>query len=169
MGLSYLVGQNRSILRVASLNQALKYMNTLPCILLPSITRWHLGLIPIPVADFRDFLPFLIFSNRSFSKDNSGTRLSDHALIEILLYNLIMTEPIFTNVCVSILRARREVPEPAERRLQTRRMPLWNALDCFITENLVLPVMYDSVHSVLVKQHGYIQWTNCTKNTLLGN
>ena len=35
--------------------------------------------------------------------------------------------------------------------------------------NLVLPVMYDSVHSVLVKQHGYIQWTNCTKNTLLGN
>ena len=63
----------------------------------------------------------------------------------------------------------REVPEPADRRLQTRRMPLWNALDCFITENLVLPVMYDSVHSVLVKQHGYIQWTNCTKNTLLGN
>ena len=49
------------------------------------------------------------------------------------------------------------------------RMPLWNALDCFITENFVLPVMYDSVHSVLVKQHGYIQWTNCTKNTLLGN
>ena len=38
-----------------------------------------------------------------------------------------------------------------------------------IKENLVLPVMYDSVHSVLVKQHGYIQWTNCTKNTLLGN
>ena len=65
--------------------------------------------------------------------------------------------------------SRREVPEPADRRLQTRRMPLWNALDCFITENLVLPVMYDSVHSVLVKQHGYIQWTNCTKNTLLGN
>ena len=65
--------------------------------------------------------------------------------------------------------ARREVPEPADRRLQTRRMPLWNALDCFITENLVLPVMYNSVHSVLVKQHGYIQWTNCTKNTLLGN
>ena len=32
-----------------------------------------------------------------------------------------------------------------------------------------LTVMYDSVHSVLVKQHGYIQWTNCTKNTLLGN
>ena len=64
---------------------------------------------------------------------------------------------------------RREVPEPAVRRLQTRRMPLWNAWDCFITENLVLPVMYDSVHSVLVKQHGYIQWTNCTKNTLLGN
>ena len=63
----------------------------------------------------------------------------------------------------------REVPEPAVRRLQTRRMPLWNAWDCFITENLVLPVMYDSVHSVLVKQHGYIQWTNCTKNTLLGN
>ena len=62
-----------------------------------------------------------------------------------------------------------EVPEPADRRLQTRRMPLWNALDCFITENLVLTVMYDSVHSVLVKQHGYIQWTNCTKNTLLGN
>ena len=30
----------------------------------------------------------------------------------------------------------------------------------FIRENLVLPVMYDSVHSVLV---------NCTKNTLLGN
>ena len=45
----------------------------------------------------------------------------------------------------------REVPEPAVRRLQTRRMPLWNAWDCFITENLVLPVMYDSVHSVLVK------------------
>ena len=65
--------------------------------------------------------------------------------------------------------ARREVPEPTDRWLQTRRMPLWNALDCFITENLVLPVMYDSVHSVLVKQHGYIQWTNCTKNTLLGN
>ena len=64
---------------------------------------------------------------------------------------------------------RREVPEPAVRRLQTRRKPLWNAWDCFITENLVLPVMYDSVHSVLVKQHGYIQWTNCTKNTLLGN
>ena len=63
----------------------------------------------------------------------------------------------------------REVPEPTVRRLQTRRMPLWNAWDCFITENLVLPVMYDSVHSVLVKQHGYIQWTNCTKNTLLGN
>ena len=63
----------------------------------------------------------------------------------------------------------REVPEPAVRRLQTRRMPLWNAWDCFITENLVLPVMYDSVHSVLVKQHGYIQWTNCTKNTLLGS
>ena len=63
----------------------------------------------------------------------------------------------------------REVPELADRRLQTRRMPLWNALDCFIRENLVLPVMYDSVHSVLVKQHGYIQWTNCTKNTLLGN
>ena len=63
----------------------------------------------------------------------------------------------------------REVPEPADRRLQTRRMPLWNALDCFITENLVFPVMYDSVHSVLVKQHGYIQWTSCTKNTLLGN
>ena len=62
--------------------------------------------------------------------------------------------------------ARRLVPEPADRRLQIRRMPLWNALDCFITENLVLPVMYDSVHSVLVKQHGYIQWTNCTKNTL---
>ena len=65
--------------------------------------------------------------------------------------------------------ARREVPEPADRRLQTSRMPLWNALDCFIRENLVLPVMYDSVHSVLVKQHGYIQWTNCTKNTLIGN
>ena len=65
--------------------------------------------------------------------------------------------------------ARRKVPEPADRRLQTSRMPLWNALDCFIRENLVLPVMYDSVHSVLVKQHGYIQWTNCTKNTLLGN
>ena len=64
---------------------------------------------------------------------------------------------------------RREVPEPAVRRLQTRRMPLWNAWDCFITENLVLPVMHDSVHSVLVKQHGYIKWTNCTKNTLLGN
>ena len=63
----------------------------------------------------------------------------------------------------------REVPESADRRLQTRRMPLWNAWDCFITENLVLPVMYDSVHSVLVKQLGYIQWTNCTKNTLLGN
>ena len=63
----------------------------------------------------------------------------------------------------------REVPETADRRLQTRRMPLWNAWDCFITENLVLPVMYNSVHSVLVKQHGYIQWTNCTKNTLLGN
>ena len=63
----------------------------------------------------------------------------------------------------------REVPESADRRLQTRRMPLWNALDCFITENLVLPVMYNSVHSVLVKQHGYIQWTYCTKNTLLGN
>ena len=44
-----------------------------------------------------------------------------------------------------------------------------NAMDCFITENLVLPVMHDSVQSVLVKQHGYIQWTNCTKNTLLGN
>ena len=42
-------------------------------------------------------------------------------------------------------------------------------MDSFIRENLVLPVMYDSVHSVLVKQHGYIQWTNCTKNTLLGN
>ena len=67
------------------------------------------------------------------------------------------------------LETGREVPEPAVRRLQTRRMPLWNAWDCFITENLVLPVMYDSVHSVLVKQHGYIQWTNCTKNTLLGN
>ena len=67
------------------------------------------------------------------------------------------------------LAPRREVPEPAGRRLQTRRKPLWNAWDCFITENLVLPVMYDSVHSVLVKQHGYIQWTNCTKNTLLGN
>ena len=66
-------------------------------------------------------------------------------------------------------KAGREVPEPADRRLQTRRMPLWNALDCFIRENLVLPVMYDSVHSVLVKQHEYIQWTNCTKNTLLGN
>ena len=65
--------------------------------------------------------------------------------------------------------SRREVPEPAVRRLQTLRKPLWNAWDCFITENLVLPVMYDSVHSVLVKQHGYIQWTNCTKNTLLGN
>ena len=64
---------------------------------------------------------------------------------------------------------RREVPKPADRRLQTRRMPLWNAWDCFITENLVLPVMYNSVHSLLVKQHGYIQWTNCTKNTLLGN
>ena len=65
---------------------------------------------------------------------------------------------------------RREVPEPADRRLQTPRMPSKaNALDCFITENLVLPVMYDSVHSVLIKQHGYIQWTNCTKNTLLGN
>ena len=63
----------------------------------------------------------------------------------------------------------REVPEPADRRLQTRRMPLWNAMDSFIREKLVLPVMYDSVHSVLVKQHGYIQWTNCTKNTLLGN
>ena len=47
----------------------------------------------------------------------------------------------------------REVPEPADRRLQTRRMPLWNAMDSFISENLVLPVMYDSVHSVLVKQH----------------
>ena len=70
---------------------------------------------------------------------------------------------------LQILLSGREVPEPADRRLQTRRMPLWNALDCFITENLVLPVMYDSVHSVLVKQHGYIQWTNCTKNTLLGN
>ena len=23
--------------------------------------------------------------------------------------------------------------------------------------------------TMLVKQHGYIQWTNCTKNTLLGN
>ena len=32
-----------------------------------------------------------------------------------------------------------------------------NAMDCFITENLVLPVMYDSVQSVLVKQHGYIR------------
>ena len=64
---------------------------------------------------------------------------------------------------------RREVPETADRWLQTRRMPLWNAWDCFITEHLVLPVMYNSVHSVLVKQHGYIQWTNCTKNTLLGN
>ena len=63
----------------------------------------------------------------------------------------------------------REVPEPAVRPLQTRRMPSWNAMDCFIRENLVLPVMYDSVQSVLVKQHGYIQWTNCTKNTLLGN
>ena len=68
---------------------------------------------------------------------------------------------------ISVFSPGREVP--AVRRLQTRRMPLWNAWDCFITENLVLPVMYDSVHSVLVKQHGYIQWTNCTKNTLLGN
>ena len=66
-------------------------------------------------------------------------------------------------------KSRREVPEPADRRLQTRRMPLWNALDCFIRENLVLPVMYNSVHSVLVKQHGYMQWTYCTKNTLLEN
>ena len=63
----------------------------------------------------------------------------------------------------------REVTEPADRRLQTRRMPLWNAMDSFIRENLVLPVMYASVKSVLVKQHGYIQWTNCTKYTLLGN
>ena len=46
---------------------------------------------------------------------------------------------------------RREVPEPADRRLQTRRMHSWNAMDSFIRENLVLPVMYDSVHSVLVK------------------
>ena len=67
--------------------------------------------------------------------------------------------------------SRREVPEPADKRLQTRRMSQWNAMDSFIRENLVLPVMYYSVHSVLVKQHGYmyIQWTNCTKNTLLGN
>ena len=50
-----------------------------------------------------------------------------------------------------IHHTRREVREPADRRLQTRRMPLWNALDSFIRENLVLPVMYDSVHSVLVK------------------
>ena len=62
-----------------------------------------------------------------------------------------------------------EVPEPADRRLQTRRMPLLNAMDFFIRENLVLPVMYDSVHPVFVKQYGYIQWTNCTKNTLLGS
>ena len=72
-------------------------------------------------------------------------------------------------VCKSQVCTGREVPEPADRRLQTRRMPSWNAMDCFIRENLVLPVMYDSVQYVLVKQHGYIQWTNCTKNTLLGN
>ena len=64
---------------------------------------------------------------------------------------------------------RREVPEPADRPVQTRRMHEWNALDSIIRKNLVLPGMYDSVHSVLVKQHGYIQWTYCTKNTLLGN
>ena len=57
----------------------------------------------------------------------------------------------------------REVPEPADRRLETRRMHFAER------HGLVLPVMYDSVQSVLVKQHGYIQWTNCTKNTLLGN
>ena len=71
--------------------------------------------------------------------------------------------------CEAGNQTRREVLEPAGRRLQTRRMPSRNAMDCFIRENLVLPVMYDSVHSVLAKQHGYIQWTNCTKNTLLGN
>ena len=49
------------------------------------------------------------------------------------------------------------------------RIPLEERHGLFHYENLVLPVMYDSVHSVLVKQHGYIQWTNCTKNTLLGN
>ena len=88
-----------------------------------------------------------------------------------------LTETNFTKdeICFAIKQLNpgkapgRKVPEPADSRLQTRRMPLWNALDCFIRENLVLPVMYDSVHSVLVKQHGYIQWTNCTKNTLLGN
>ena len=80
----------------------------------------------------------------------------------------VLLSDIFQMLNVKFL-TRREVPEPAVRRLQTRRMPLWNAWDCFITENLVLPVMYDSFHSVLVKQHGYIQWTNCTKNTLLGN
>ena len=65
--------------------------------------------------------------------------------------------------------ARREVPEPADRRLKHVECTSRNAMDCFITENLVLPVMYDSVQSVLVKQHGCIQWTNCSKNTLLGN
>ena len=79
------------------------------------------------------------------------------------------TNGLSTTILLCCSCSGREVPEPAVRRLQTRRMPLWNAWDCFITENLVLPVMYDSVHSVLVKQHGYIQWTNCTKNTLLGN
>ena len=43
----------------------------------------------------------------------------------------------------------REVPEPADRRFQTRRMPLWNAWDCFITENLVLPVIICMIASTL--------------------
>ena len=83
--------------------------------------------------------------------------------------NLSPPEISLLSIDKEIQFSRREVPEPADRRLQTRRMPLWNAMDSFIREKLVLPVMYDSVHSVLVKQHGYIQWTNCTKNTLLGN
>ena len=79
-----------------------------------------------------------------------------------------MLQPVHM-IWQELIAPRREVPEPADRRLHTRRMPLWNTMDCFIRENLVLSVMYDSIQSVLVKQHGYIQWTNCTKNTLLGN
>ena len=53
----------------------------------------------------------------------------------------------------------REVSEPADRRLQTRRMHFAERHELF----------YYRFITVLVKQHGYIQWTNCTKNTLLGN
>ena len=128
--------------------------------------------------------PSLTYNATLISRENrKSEKKAISSYIGPLLYDLHqvlsseviqLTHPLNSNLSLVLdfkgqCPTKREVPEPADRRLQTRRMPLWNALDCFITENLVLPVMYDSVHSVLVKQHGYIQWTNCTKKTLLGS